>query len=107
MEPFLKLITILIKFGMQMKDALADKKIRFGEVLQLITSAWGIWQPIQDWDEIKGVLMNFTPERRAETIAHVKDKLDLPDEEVEKLVEEGVEVLLAMYSFIMNIVNKD
>lgn len=106
MEPFLKVITILIRFGMKMKEALKDKKIRLHEIMGLIMSAWGIWEPIQDFDEIREVLVNFTPERKAETIAHIRQELDLPDDELEEIVEDAVDLLLTNYEFIMKLINK-
>ena len=94
MEKTKSAIKVLLKTGMKVVDAVKDDgKVDLGESMGIAMSAVGIVGVFKNIPEIKVEIKNATPEQIAETVAEFKAEFDLPNDEAEKIVETGVEIL--------------
>jgi hypothetical protein len=103
MDHLIKLIAFLFGFLAQIRKDLEDHKITRIEAWGLITNAvTGLWNPIANFGEVKEALKLVTVDEaaRQELIAALKEQFDLPDEEMEQRIEEGLDVLNAIYNYI-------
>lgn len=103
MDHLIKLFVFLFGFLDQIKKDLEDHKITRIEAWGLITNAvTGLWNPIANFSEVKEALKLVATDEaaRAELIAALKDEFDLPDEELEKRIEDGLTLLDNIYTYI-------
>ena len=103
MESLIKFFVFLFGFFTKLKEDLADGKISRTEAWGLVfTAATGIWNPIVNWTEIKeGLkLLKDDPAAREELKAALKEEFDLPDDELEARIEEGIDLLERIYTYI-------
>lgn len=102
MEKTKKAIKVLVKTGTKVAEALKDDgKVDLGEGMGIAMSAVGMIGVFKDLPEIKEEIKNATPESVAEVVEEFKAEFDIPNDEAEKVVEQGVEILagLAMMIF--------
>lgn len=103
MDHLIKLFAFLFDFLGKIKQDLADHKISRVEAWGLITSAvTGLWNPIANFGEVKEALKLVATDEaaRQQLIAALKEDFDLPDEELEKRIEAGLDLLNSVYDYI-------
>jgi len=103
MEQLIKFFVFIFGFFTKLKEDLADGKISRSEAWGLVFSAaTGIWNPIMNWTEIKeGLkLIASDPAAREELKTALKAEFDLPDEEMESRIEEGLDLLDKIYTYV-------
>lgn len=98
-------IVKVARFGNELGDALEDGKIRIDEAVGFLDNIIGFWGVVADWPEIKLLWPQYQndPVKRGELIAKVKEELDLPNDKIEKIIEEGLDVIEQLYELLMAI----
>jgi hypothetical protein len=110
MDHLIKLFVAIISFFEKLKEDLEDGKISRTEAWGLVTGAvTGLWSPITNFSEVKDALKLVASDEaaRAELIAALKDEFDLSDEELEKRIEDGLELLNNIYGYICSWLPKE
>lgn len=94
MEKTKNAIKVLLKTGMKVVEAVKDDgKVDLSESMGIAISAVGLVSVFKNIPEIKEEIKNATPEQIATVVADFKAEFDLPNDEAEKIVETGVEIL--------------
>ena len=94
MEKTKNAIKVLLKTGMKVVEAVKDDgKVDLSESMGIAISAVGLVSVFKNIPEIKEEIKNATPEQIATVVADFKAEFDLPNDEDEKIVETGVEIL--------------
>lgn len=94
MEKTEKALIIILETGNKVVDALADDgKISFGEGVSIAMKGVALVGVFKDLPEIKNELKNATSEDVALLVETFKEKFDLPNDEAEQKIEQGIEVL--------------
>jgi len=83
-------------------DALADDgRVDFGEGIHIAMKGVGLVRVFRNIPEIKEELKGVTPDTVQELVEIFKDKFDLPNDEAELKVEQGLEVLATLAVMIL------
>lgn len=94
MEKTKEALITLLDTGNKVISSIADDgKIDFGEGINIAMKGIGLVRVFKDIPEIKEELKNITPEQGQELVVIFKEKFDLPNDEAEMKVEQGLEVL--------------
>lgn len=94
MEKTKNAIKVLLKTGMKVVEAVKDDgKVDLSESMGIAISAVGLVSVFKNIPEIKDEIKNATPEQISTVVAEFKAEFDLPNDEAEKIVETGVEIL--------------
>lgn len=94
MENTKKAIKTILKTGTKVIEAVKDDgKIDIGESMDIAMSAIGFVSIFKSLPEIKEEIKSATPVQIAELVEEFKTEFDLPNDEAEKIVETGVEIL--------------
>lgn len=94
MEKTKSAIKVFMKTGTKVMEAVKDDgKVDLGESMGIAMSAVGFVGVFKNISAIKEEIKNATPEQIAETVAEFKEEFDIPNDEAEKIVETGVEIL--------------
>ena len=102
----------LIKFFEEIQAGFADDgKLTWNEIIGLLPNITGFWTIIAGWGEIKTLWQSYAadPALRADLIATLKEELDIPNDNVEQVIEEAFDVLDQMFELsvaIKNLSNK-
>jgi len=105
MDHLAKLLTSIVSFFLKIKEDMKDGRISRSEAWGLVTNAITMaWNPIFNWGEIKEALklVKTDPAAREELRTLLKAEFDLPDEELELRIEEGLDLLDKIYSYIQS-----
>ena len=87
-------LVTLLETGNKVIAAITDDgKVDFGEGIGIAMKAVGLISIFKNLPEIKEELKNATAEQINGLVVVFKEKFDLPNEEAELRVEQGVEVL--------------
>lgn len=103
MDHLIKLFEFIFDFFLKVKSDLEDGKISRAEAWGLITTGvMGLWNPITNFGEVKDALKLVATDdaARDQLKQALKDKFDLPDEEMEKRIEEGLDLLDSIYTYV-------
>ena len=96
-----KALVLLLEVGTKVKDALADDgKVDFGESIAISMKAIGLIGVFKALPEIRVELKNSTNADRVALVEVFKEKFDLPDDEAELNIEQGIEVLVQLVNMI-------
>ena len=105
MEKTEKALVTILETGNKVIDSLQDDgQIDFGEGIAIAYKGMGLISVFKSLPEIKEELKAITPENVSHLIEVFKEKFDLPNDEAEQKVEQGIEVLaqLAVMVFSKN-----
>lgn len=103
MKNLAKLLIAIITFFMKVKEDMEDGKISRSEAWGLVmNAAMAAWNPIVNFSEIKDAVKDVIahPDSRAELKALVAEDLDLPDDELEERIEQGLDLIDRIYTYV-------
>lgn len=102
MEKTEKALVTFLETGNKIIGALADDgKIDFGEGMGIAMKGVGIVAVFKSLPEIKEELKTVTPEKVNNLVEVFKAKFDLPNDQAEQKVEQGIEVLAHLAVLIL------
>ncbi len=90
----------LIKFGEKIEEALADGKLKFGEIIALVPASLEIWKQAKDFRETWKEALDLDEAERAELVAMVAGELDLTNDKAEKIIELSFQVVTEMILYL-------
>ena len=94
MENTKKALKTILKTGNKVASAMADDgKIDLGESMGIAMTAVGLVGVFKSLPEIKEEIKNATPEQISGLVEDFKTEFDIPNDEAEKIIETGFEVL--------------
>ena len=103
MEQTEKALVTLLDTGNKVMAALADDgKVDFGEGVGIAMKGVGLINVFKNLGEIKTEINNSTPEKIALLVETFKVKFDLPNDEAELKVEQGIELLAQLAIMIFS-----
>jgi|GEM_PF-3435696 len=105
MEKTEKALVTILETGNKVIDSLADDgRINFGEGISIAYKGMGLINVFKTLPEIKEELKTLDTEKVSHLVEVFKEKFDLPNDEAEQKVEQGIEVLaqLAVMVFSKN-----
>jgi hypothetical protein len=92
-----KALEVLLDTGMKVVNALEDDgKIDFGESIGIAMKGINLIGVFKTLPEIREELKTITPEKVANLVEIFKTKFDLPNDELEQKIEQGIEVLASL-----------
>jgi hypothetical protein len=96
------LVTILETGNKVIESVTDDGQIDFGEGIGIAMKGIGLVKVFKDIPEIKEELKNITPEKVSRLVEIFKKEFDLPNDEAEAKVEQGIEVLSQLVVMIFS-----
>jgi len=94
-----ELLKFIIDFGMAVDQAMADKKFDMSELGLLIAPLMQIGPAFTGIDKLGGELKDLDAAESADLVAYFSKELDLANDKVEVLIEQGLALGLQIYSF--------
>ena len=93
-------VIFIINFGESLNDKLEDKKLSWGERLQLIIDLRPLLEIIKNWRDMSDEIKDLDQEENRQIIDLVKLELDLPNEKAERYVIHSLNLLSALFNLI-------
>lgn len=98
-ETVKKAADILIGLANDIGKALEDGKFEAIEALQFTNELLLIPQVAQNWQELKSEIVDIDAVERAELIAYIKEKFDIPEDRIEAIAESALDLTLKGIDF--------
>lgn len=95
------LVTLLETGNVVINSIQDDNKVDFGESMQISMKALGLIGIFKNLGAIKAELKTRTPEQIALLVETFKAHFDLKNDEAEKKVEQGLEVLAQLVMMVL------
>ena len=106
----MKELTEIVDFGISLGNALGKSfengKLDVGDTVHLWGVATTVAPAIKDSDEAWEEFKNRTPEQTADLIAHVKEKFDIPQDDIEEAIEDGIDVSFRVIKYARKFAGK-
>jgi hypothetical protein len=93
-------IEFVAKLGNGIAESVADGKWSFTDVTNFIPSATKVFSAIEGIDKVDDELLDLDEEEKAELIEFVIEQFDIPQDNAEKIIEEGLDQILNFFMFI-------
>src|SRR5512137_708843 len=103
MDHLIKLFVAIISFFEKLRADMEDDKISRAEAWGLVTNiVTGFWNPVANFGEVKEALKLVAkdPAAREELRVALKQEFDLPDDVLEKRIEDGLDLLDTIYTYV-------
>ena len=79
-----------------------DGKLSWSEILTLIPKLWPLVGIIRDGNEMVLEFKDLDDQEQAELTQYVESELDIPNEKLEKAIENGWNILVSLLRFIID-----
>ena len=94
-------VKFVIEFGEAIEKAGADKKINAMDLPLLIGPLMQLGPAFENFGAVKEqAKLLVDPAKMAEIIAFVKEELDLDNDKIEFMIEEGLQLGMAIYAYV-------
>ncbi|MFV0267957.1 MAG: hypothetical protein ACK5HT_12565 [Draconibacterium sp.] len=95
-------LVVLLETGNKVVESITDDgKIDFGEGVGIAMKGVKLIGVFKSLPEIKAELQGATPDKITELVETFKEKFDLPNDEAEQKVEQGIEVLAQLVLMVL------
>ena len=102
-----ELLTFVCSLGNGIGLALEDKQITWSDASYLMMSVQTAPAAFSDVAKIKDELAEFTAEEQTELKDHVMSRFDIPQDEIEKYIEDGINLALQLYAYVSLFLNRN
>lgn len=92
----------LTKLGNVTAEALLDEKVSIGEGLQILSKLNTLRKHFKNWNNIKKEIADLDTEEFKDIAFAISEELDIPQEEAEKKIRQGINLGNVLYSWIRN-----
>lgn len=95
-----------VKLGMQIEKTFADGRLKLEELPDFIDELLLIPEVVQDAQLIADEFLSMTLEERQEVLQYVEMELQLVNDRIEYIVEEGLGIIISIVKFVTMLRNK-
>lgn len=95
-----EVLKFAIELGEALEAAMQDKKFEVAELSLLVAPLMQVGPAFEGIDKVGQEIKASTAEQKAELIAYVKEELDLKNDDVEKTIEEALDLALKIHAFV-------
>lgn len=97
MKELKEVLKLGIEIQKAMSDSLEDGKINLFDITEFIPVIMAAGKAIDGIGNVRNELKNLTLEQKAELKDYVKTEFDLPNDQLEILIEDTINVMLELY----------
>jgi hypothetical protein len=95
-----ELLSFVLTLGESVESALKDGKFEMAELALLMPALMKVGDAFEGLDKLGGELKDLSDAESLELVEFVKEDLDLEDDKLEKMVEDGLELGAKLYGFV-------
>jgi hypothetical protein len=93
-------LAFVLSLGNALGTTLADGKITLSEAPQFMGALMAAPAAFQGLTEVPAELKDLDDAEKAELMAFVQSEFDIPNDQIEGVIEEGLALALAIYTFV-------
>lgn len=99
-QELVEVVTTVVGFGSGLGKAYEDGKIDITDVRFFFTPLLSIPKALDGIGRVDDALADLSPEQRKTLVNQIKEEFDIPQKDVEKKIEDGLDLLKQIYDYV-------